>query len=121
MRWGRAFCGVVVALGLAASLDSLLPPSGDGARVGKLGNIDSDMAHVWSAIALGRKRELLIADRADRDGGVLDVVDPRLPDLGSAPPGLVGLRPHRLVRGPDHGGVLVWHHDGRELREGERG
>jgi len=37
MRWGRAFFGVVVALSLVVSLDSLLPPSPvDANRVGKL-------------------------------------------------------------------------------------
>ena len=110
MRWGRAFCGVVVALSLVVSLDSLLPPSPVGAKR-KLASRDSDLARLSSPIALRRNGELLIADRALRCGRVRNVLDPALPTPGSAPPGVVVLNPYLLDRQPDAVRLFVFHHE----------
>ena len=113
MRWGRAVCGVVVALSVVVSLDSLLPPSPvDAKRVGKLVSPDSDLARLSSPpIALRRNGELLIADRALRCGRVRNVLDPGLPTLGSASPGVVVLNPYLLNRQPDAVRLFVFHHE----------
>ena len=111
MRWGRAF-GVVVALSLVLSLDEFLPPSSvDAKRVGKLANPDSDLAHLSSPIALRRNGELLIANRALRCGRMRNVLDPGLPTLGSASPGLVVLNPYLLNRQPDAVRLFVFYHE----------
>jgi hypothetical protein len=111
MRWGRAF-GVVVGLSLVLSLDRFLPPSSvDTKRVGKLVNHDSDLARLSSPIALRRNGELLIADRALRCGSVRNVLDPGLPTLGSASPGVVVLNPYLLNRQPEAVRLFVFHHE----------
>jgi hypothetical protein len=111
MRCGRAF-GVVVALSLVLSLNRFLPPSSvDTKRVGKLVNPDSDLARLSSPIALRRNGELLIADRALRCGRVRNVLDPGLPTLGSASPGVVVLNPYLLNRQPDAVRLFVFHHE----------
>jgi hypothetical protein len=110
MRWGRAFCGVVVALSLVLSLDSLLPPSPVDAKR-KLVSRDSDLARLSSPIALRRNGELLIADRVLRCGRVRNVLDPGLPTPGSAPPGVVVLNPYLLNRQPDAVRLFVFHHE----------
>ena len=111
MRWSRTFCGVLVALSLVVSLDNLLPSSPVDAKR-KLVSRDSDLTHQSSPpIALRRNGELLIADRALRCGRVRNVLDPGLPTLGSAPPGVVVLNPYLLNRQPDAVRLFVFHHE----------
>ncbi len=110
MRWSRTFCGVLVALSLVVSLDSLLPPSPVDAKR-KLVSRDSDLARQSPPIALQQNGELLIADRALRCGRMRNVLDPGLPTLGSAPPGVVVLNPHLLNRQPDAVRLFVFHHE----------
>jgi hypothetical protein len=110
MQWGRAFCGVVVALSLVVSLGSLLPPSQVDTRR-KLVSRDSDSARLSSPIALRRNGELLIADRVLRCGRVRNVLDPGLPTPGSAPPGVVVLNPYLLNRQPGAVRLFVFHHE----------
>jgi hypothetical protein len=110
MRWSRTFCGVLVALTLVVSLDSLLPPSPiDPKR--KLRSRDRDLAHLASPIALQHNGELLIADRTLRCGRMRNVLDPGLPTLGSAPPGVVVLNPYLLKRQPEAVRLFVFHHE----------
>jgi hypothetical protein len=110
MRWGRAFCGVVVALSLVVSLGSLLPPSPIDTRC-KLVSRDGDLARWSSHITLQRNGELLIADRVLRCGRVRNVLDPGLPTPGSAPPGVVVLNPYLLNQQPDVVRLFVFHHE----------
>jgi len=111
MRWGRVF-GVVVALSVLLSLGNFLPLSSvDGKRVRKLVSADSDLAQMSSPIALQRNGALLIADRALRCGRVRNVLDPELPTLGSASPGVVVLNPYLLNRQPDAVRLFVFHHE----------
>ena len=69
----HTFCGVVVALSLVVSIDSLLPPSPVDAKR-KLVKRDSDLARLSSPIALQHNGELLIADRALRCGRMRNVL-----------------------------------------------
>ena len=69
------------------------------------------MAHLSSPIALRRNGELLIADRALRCGRVRNVLDPGLPTLGSASPGVVVLNPYLLNRQPNAVRLFVFHHE----------
>jgi hypothetical protein len=111
MRWRRVFCGVVVALSLMVSLRSLLAPSPlDSKRLGKVVSTDNDVAHL-SPIALRRNGELLIGDRALRCGRLRNVLDPELPSLGSASPGVVVLNPYLLNRQPNAVRLFVFHHE----------
>jgi hypothetical protein len=111
MRWGRVF-GVVVALSVLLSLGKFLPLSSiDDKRVRKLVSADSDLAQMSSPIALQRNGALLIADRALRCGRVRNVLDPELPTLGSASPGVVVLNPYLLNRQPDAVRLFVFHHE----------
>jgi hypothetical protein len=111
MRWGRVF-GVVVALSVLLSLGKFLPlASVDPKRVRKLVSAGSDLAQMSSPIALRRNGELLIADRALRCGRVRNVLDPELPTLGSASPGVVVLNPYLLNRQPNAVRLFVFHHE----------
>lgn len=111
MRWSRTFCGVLVALSLVVGLDSLLPPPSPVDAKRKLVSRDSDWARQSPPIALQQNGELLIADRALRCGRMRNVLDPGLPTLGSAPPGVVVLNPHLLNRQPDAVRLFVFHHE----------
>src|SRR5262245_41539572 len=112
MRRGRAVCGVVVALSLLVCFDSLLPRSPVNLkRVGKLVSSERDWGSLSSPVDLRRNGELLIAGRALRCGRLRNVLDPGLPNLGSAAPGVVVLNPHRLNRESDAVRLFVFHHE----------
>ena len=112
MRWGRAIWCVVVALSLSVSLDILLPRSPvDVKRVGKLVSPDSDLARLSSPVDLRRNGELLIAGRALRCGRVRNVLDPGLPNLGLAAPGVVVFNPYLLNQQSDAVRLFVFHHE----------
>jgi hypothetical protein len=112
MRRGRAICGLVVAISLWVNFDSLLPRSPvDLKRVGKLVSPDRDLARLSSAIDLRRNGELLIAGRALRCGRLRNLLDPGLPNLGSAAPGLVILNPYLLNEESDAVRLFVFHHE----------
>jgi hypothetical protein len=110
MRWGRAVFGVVVALSLLVVLDSLLPRS-QVRRVGKLVSSDGDSARLSSRVDLRGNGELLIAGRALRCGRMRNVLDPELPNLGLAAPGVVVLNPHLLNEQSDAVRLFVFHHE----------
>jgi hypothetical protein len=112
MQRGRAICGVVVALSLLVSLDNLLLRSPVGLkRVGKLPSAERDLAHLSSSVDLRRNGEVLIAGRALRCGRVRNVLDPGLPSLGSAGPGVVVLNPYLLNKESDAVRLFVFHHE----------
>src|SRR5262245_1446399 len=112
MRRGRAICGAAVALTLLVSFDSFLPPSPVGLkRVGKLVSADRDLARLSSPVDLRRNGELLIAGRALRCGRTRNVLDPGLPSLGSAGPGVVVLNPYLLNYEQDAVRLFVFHHE----------
>ena len=112
MRWGRIIFGVAVALSLFVSLDSFLPGSPvDLKRVGKLVNREAGLVRLSSPVHLRRDGELLIAGRALRCGRLRNVLDPGLPNLGSAAPGVVVLNPNRLNRESDAVRLFVFHHE----------
>ena len=112
MRRGRAICGVVVALSLLLSFDSLLPRSSlDLKRVGKLVSPERDSGRLSSPVDLRRNGELLIAGRALRCGRLRNILDPGLPSLGSAAPGVVVLNPYLLNRESDVVRLFVFHHE----------
>jgi hypothetical protein len=112
MRRGRAIFGAVVALSLLVSFDSLLPRSaGDLKPVGKLVSPERDLARLSPPVDLRRNGELLIAGRALRCGRVRNALDPALPSLGSAAPGVLVLNPHLLNQEADAVRLFVFHHE----------
>jgi hypothetical protein len=64
-----------------------------------------------SNIATQRDGTLLIAGRSLRCGGTRNVLDPRLPNLGLAAPGVVVFNPRQLNRWPDTVRLFVFHHE----------
>ena len=112
MRRGRAIFGLVVGLSLLASFDSLLPrPPADLKRMRKLVGPETELARLSSPVDLRRNGELLIAGRALRCGRVRNVLDPELPNLGSAAPGIVVFNPYLLNRESDAVRLFVFHHE----------
>jgi hypothetical protein len=112
MQRGRAIFGVVVALSLLVGFDSLLPRSSvDLKRTRKLASREVDLARLSSPVDLRRNGELLIAGRALRCGRARNVLDPSLPNLGSAAPGIVVFNPHLLDRESDAVRLFVFHHE----------
>ena len=112
MRRGQAICGAVVAVGLLLSLDGLLtPPAVEWKRARKLLSPERDLAHLSSGVDLRRNGELLIAGRALRCGRMRNVLDPELPSLGSAGPGVVVLNPYLLNNETDVVRLFVFHHE----------
>jgi hypothetical protein len=112
MRRSRVICGVVVALSLLVSFDSLLPRSHvDLKRVGKLASPERDLARLSSPVDLRRNGELLIAGRALRCGRLRNILDPGLPSLGSAAAGVVVLNPFLLNKESDAVRLFVFHHE----------
>jgi len=112
MRRGRAIFGVVVALSLLVGFESLLPRSPvDLKRMRKLASPEVDLAQLSSPIDLRRNGELLIAGRALRCGRVRNILDPSLPNLGSASPGVVVFNPYLLDRESDAVRLFVFHHE----------
>ena len=112
MRRGRAICGAVAALTLLVSFDSLLPPSPVGLKpLRRLVSAERDLARLSSPVDLRRNGELLIAGRALRCGRARNVLDPGLPSLGSAGPGVVVLNPYLLNEEPDAVRLFVFHHE----------
>jgi len=110
MRRGRAICGVMVALSLLASFHGLVPRSlVDLKRV--LVNPQRDLERLSFSIDLRRNGELLIAGRALRCGRVRNILDPGLPNLGSAPPGIIVLNPYLLNKESDVVRLFVFHHE----------
>jgi hypothetical protein len=88
-RW-RA-CGRTAALCLLVGLDSLVQSS--------------------PSIAQQSNAALTIAGRAVRCGNVRNLLDPRLPIIGIAAPGLVVLNPHLLERATPTVRLFVFHHE----------
>lgn len=112
MRWGRVIFGVAAAISLLVSFDSLLPLSPvDLKRVGKLVNREGSLVSLSSPVHLRRDGELLIAGRALRCGRLRNVLDPGLPNLGSASRGVVVLNPNLLNRESDAVRLFVFHHE----------
>ena len=112
MRRGWVICGVLVAFSLLAAFDSLLPRSPvDLKRVGKLVNAEGNLVRLSPPIHLQRNGELLIAGRALRCGRMRNVLDPELPSLGSAGPGVVVLNPYLLNNETDVVRLFVFHHE----------
>ena len=112
MRRGRVICGVLVALSLLAAFESLLPHSPvELKRVGKLVNPEGNLVRLSPPIHLRRNGELLIAGRALRCGRERNVLDPKLPNLGSASPGVVVINPHLLNQESDAVRLFVFHHE----------
>ena len=62
-------------------------------------------------IAKQRDGTLLIAGRSLRCGATRNVLDPRLPNLGLAAPGVVVFNPRQLSRWPDTVRLFVFHHE----------
>ena len=62
-------------------------------------------------IAKQRDGTVLIAGRSLRCGSMRNVLDPRLPNLGLAAPGVVVFNPRQLGRWPDTVGLFVFHHE----------
>ncbi|MBO0766197.1 MAG: hypothetical protein J2P50_16640 [Hyphomicrobiaceae bacterium] len=58
-----------------------------------------------------RDGSLLIAGRSLRCGGTRNVLDPHLPNLGLAAPGVVVFNPRQLNRWPDTVRLFVFHHE----------
>jgi hypothetical protein len=64
-----------------------------------------------SSISLQRDGTVAIAGRALRCSGVRNVLDPRLPNLGVAAPGILVLNPSLLSRQSEVVRLFVFHHE----------
>ncbi|HSR81252.1 MAG TPA: hypothetical protein VLL28_10780 [Hyphomicrobiaceae bacterium] len=64
-----------------------------------------------SSVSLQRDGALAIAGRALRCGGVHNVLDPHLPNLGVAAPGVLVLNPGLLSRQSEIVRLFVFHHE----------
>jgi hypothetical protein len=64
-----------------------------------------------SSVSLQRDGALAIAGRALRCGGVRNVLDPHLPNLGVAAPGVLVLNPGLLSRQSEIVRLFVFHHE----------
>lgn len=63
------------------------------------------------SIAKQRDGSVLIAGRSLRCGKMRNVIDPGLPNLGLAAPGVVVFNPRQLNRWPDTVRLFVFHHE----------
>ncbi len=91
MVWRRVG-GVAAVLSLCAAFNS--PPAASA-----------------QSIAKQHDGTLLIAGRSLRCGTTRNVLDPRLPNLGLAAPGVVVFNPRQLDRWPDTVRLFVFHHE----------
>jgi hypothetical protein len=91
----RRFGGVAAMAALCAALDG--PPA-----------ISAQSAQ---SIAKQRDGTVLIAGRSLRCGKMRNVLDPGLPNLGLAAPGVVVFNPRQLSRWPDTVRLFVFHHE----------
>jgi hypothetical protein len=73
--------------------------------------LDSPPADSAQSIAKQRDGTLLIAGRSLRCGTSRNVLDPHLPNLGLAAPGVVVFNPRQLNRWPDTVRLFVFHHE----------
>jgi hypothetical protein len=73
--------------------------------------LDSPAAVSAQSIAKQRDGTLLIAGRSLRCGTTRNVLDPHLPNLGLAAPGVVVFNPRQLNHWPDTVRLFVYHHE----------
>jgi hypothetical protein len=73
--------------------------------------VNTPSATSAQSIAKQRDGTLLIAGRSLRCGTTRNVLDPRLPNLGLAAPGVVVFNPRQLSRWPDTVRLFVFHHE----------
>ncbi len=76
-----------------------------------LSGFDSQTGQASSLVDLQRDGQLRIAGRALRCGGVRNVLDAALPNLGLAAPGVLVLNPHLLNRQSNTVRLFVFHHE----------
>jgi hypothetical protein len=81
------------------------------AAVCLLVGLHSDIGRASPLVGLQRDGTVVIAGRALRCGAVRNVLDPRLPNLGVAAPGMVVLNPHLLNRHSSTVRLFVFHHE----------
>jgi len=82
-----------------------------GAALCLLLGIDSQLVQSSPAVDLRRDGALNIGGRSLRCGGVRNVLDPRLPNLGLAAPGMLIINPLLLDRQPGTVRLFVFHHE----------
>lgn len=73
--------------------------------------LNAPQAESAQSIAKQRDGRLLIAGRSLRCGTARNILDPRLPNLGLAAPGVVVFNPRQLNRWPDTVRLFVFHHE----------
>jgi hypothetical protein len=73
--------------------------------------VAGDIPALAQDFAKQRDGSLLIAGHSLRCGGVRNVVDPRLPNLGLAAPGVLVMNPRLLNRWPATVRLFVFHHE----------
>ena len=76
-----------------------------------LGGQPAVSAQSAQSIAKQRDGSVLIAGRSLRCGNMRNVLDPGLPNLGLAAPGVVVFNPRQLSRWPDTVRLFVFHHE----------
>jgi hypothetical protein len=76
-----------------------------------LGDPPAVSAQPAQGIAKKRDGTVLIAGRSLRCGDKRNVLDPRLPNLGLAAPGVLVFNPRQLNRWPDTVRLFVFHHE----------
>jgi hypothetical protein len=72
---------------------------------------DSHIGHTAPSLSYQRDGRLIIAGRALRCGTMRNVLDPGLPNLGVAAPGVVVFNPHLLSRHSNTVRLFVFHHE----------
>ncbi len=78
---------------------------------GLLLGIDNHTVHASPLVDLQRDGKLMIAGRALRCGAARNVLDPALPNLGLAAPGVVVFNPRLLNRQSNTVRLFVFHHE----------
>jgi hypothetical protein len=76
-----------------------------------LGGQPAVSAQTAQSIAKQRDGTVMIAGRSLRCGSMRNVLDPGLPNMGLAAPGVVVVNPRQLSRWPDTVRLFVFHHE----------
>jgi hypothetical protein len=109
----RRIGGIAAAVCLCATLDTASAGSRSYAAPPKAAaaGAASNPVKPHPNIAKQRDGTLLIAGRSLRCGTSRNVLDPHLPNLGLAAPGVVVFNPRELNRWPDTVRLFVFHHE----------
>ncbi|HJZ32116.1 MAG TPA: hypothetical protein VKF35_13465 [Hyphomicrobiaceae bacterium] len=90
----------------------LLPAAAGLLLLGAYGApVEAASAQAASPVSLQRDGTIAVAGRTLKCGSVRNVLDPRLPNLGIASPGVLVMNPRLLTRQPETVRLFVFHHE----------